>query len=569
MNNIKTLIAILAAASVPAFAEEIDLIPHQIPGNYKSDANYFPSAGYGSTTVQTQLRVDVKESEGAVRFVRTNTDPFVITKLYTLKHAEPYALRGYLLSVVQGVKILGNPVSVDAVKFNDGRSVLLVSAEDYRFENAGNGESIDEIIERLDQPGIGYSSGRPKYIYFPKVNAAANLKEMLVNVGAHTRDEFIEFTGGTDALTVDGGLNALFIAAPNWSLASIKEQLEQYDRPMPEIRLEYQLVEISAENDDKLGVDFQSWKNNDGVDFFSAGGRYRNNWASTFAGGIDGSHSSRTDFFNFNPKWNSEYFDFLTSTGRAKVVTQGVIVAKNRRQSTVSVGTGLFYEKQTPIPDTTVNDKIPGKHEKLPDEANLAVHHGNTQTTTAANGFRFELDVTPVVTGKASILPIKVSGTSLLGWNSDGTPRLNKSEFETEVHIGNEGKDFVIGGIKRTNVIRSVSGIPFLKDIPILGWALSSESETTRTSELVLIARAELSGPFDAAPEAVRNDISQVVDKVSAAAESPITNLGFQQLLLDSDDKFEDDKTGEPEVVEPEENPAPDTTGIPGPIQDA
>ena len=546
MNIFKTLIAILAAASVPAFAEDIDLIPHPIPGSVKADAN-IPSAGYGSTTVQTQLRVDVKESEQAIRFVRSNTDPLVITKLYELKHAEPYALRGYLLSVVQGTKVGGNPVQVDAVEFNDGRGVLLVSAEDYRFEKTGNGESIDEIIERLDQPGIGYSSGRPKFIYFPKVNAAANLKEMVLNVGAAARGDTVSFTGGTDALTVDGGLNALFIAAPNWSIASIREQLEQYDRPMPEIRLEYQLIELSTENDDRLGLDFQSWKNNDGVDFFSAGGRYRNNWASTFAGGIDGSHSSRTDFFNFNPKWNSEYFDFLTSTGRAKVVTQGVIVAKNRRQSTVSVGTGLFYEKQTPVKDTTLNDKIPGAHDKLPGEANLAIHHGNTQTTEAANGFRFDLDVTPVVTGKASILPIKVSGTSLLGWNSDGTPRLNKSAFETEIQVGNEGKDFVIGGIKRTNVIRSVSGIPFLKDIPVLGWAFSSETETTRTSELVLIARAELSGPFDAAPEAVRNDISQVVDKVSAAAESPVTNLGFQQLLLDSDDEFEGDTTGKAE----------------------
>ena len=567
MNNIKTFLAILAAASVPAFAEDIDLIPHQIPGSVKAKAN-IPSAGYGSTTVQTQLRVDVKDSEQAIRFVRTNTDPLVITKLYELKHAEPYAIRGYLLSVVQGTKVGGNPVQVDAVKYNDGRGVLLVSAEDYRFEKTGNGESIDEIIERLDQPGLGYSSGRPKYIYFPKVNAAANLKEMLLNVGAAARGDTIEFTGGTDALTVDGGLNALFIAAPHWSIAAIREQLEQYDRPMPEIRLEYQLVEISTENDDKLGVDFQSWKNNDGVDFFSAGGRYRNNWASTFAGGIDGSHSSRTDFFNFNPKWNSEYFDFLTSTGRAKVVTEGVIVAKNRRQSTVSVGTGLFYEEQTPIPDTKLNDKIPDNHDKLPGEANLDVHHGNAQTTKAANGFRFELDVTPVVTGKASILPVKVSGTSLLGWNSDGSPRLHNSSFETEIQIGNEGKDFVIGGIKRTNMIRSVSGIPFLKDIPVLGWAFSSETETTRTSELVLIARAQLSGPFDSAPEAIKNDVSKVVGKVSAAAEHPVTNLGFQQLLLDSDDDFEDDKTGGPEVVEPEENPAPDTTGIPGPTHD-
>ena len=530
MNNIKTILFAAAALAAPLWAENITLTPKAIPGAVKADANV-PSAGYGSSTVQTQLRVDVKDSEQAIRFVRTNTDPLVITKLYTLKHAESYAMRGYILSVVQGTKVRGNPVEVDAVKFNDGRGVLLVSAEDYRFEKTSTGESIDEIINRLDRPGIAFSSGRPQFIYFPKVNAAANLKEMVHNVGAVSND--MEFAGGTDRLVVDGGLNALFVAAPYWSWNHIREQLEKYDRPMPEIRLHYQLLEVSTENDDKLGVDFQSWKNNDGVDLFSVGGRYRNNWASTFAAGIDGSHSSRTDFFNFNPKWNSKYFDFLTSTGRAKVVTQGVVVAKNRRPSRVYVGTGLFYEKQTPIPDTTVNDKIIAGRDKLPAEVDPVVKHGNTQTTKAADGFKFELDVTPVVTGKASILPIRVAGTSLLGWNSDGSPRLNKSAFETEIQVGNEGKVFVIGGIKRTNVIRSVAGIPLLKDIPVLGWAFSTETETTRHSELVLIARAELSGPFDVAPEEIRNDIGSVVDKVSAGKDQPIRNLGFEQLGLD------------------------------------
>ena len=531
MNTIKTILFTAAAFSAPLWAEDVTLTPKAIPGTIKANAN-IPSAGYGSSTVQTQLRVNVKDSEKAIRFVRSNTDPFVITKLYTLKHAEPYALRGYLLSVVQGTKIIGNPVQVDAVKFNDGRGVLLVSAEDYRFRKTGTGDSIDEIIERLDKPGISFSPGRPQFIYFPKVNAAANLKEMVEKVGAVGND--MEFTGGTDRLVVDGGLNALFIAAPPWSLENIRRQLDQYDRPMPEIRLTYQLLEVSTENDDKLGVDFQSWKNNDGVDFFSVGGRYRNNWASTFAAGIDGSHSSRTDFFNFNPKWNSKYFDFLTSTGRAKVVTQGVLVAKNRRQSRIYVGTGLFYEQQTPIPDTTVNDKIIDGRGKIPEEVNPPVKHGNTQTTTAADGFKFELEVTPVVTGKASILPVKVSGTSLLGWNSNGSPRLNRSEFSTEVHIGNSGKDFVIGGIKRTNVIRSVAGLPFLKDLPVLGWVFSTETETTRHSELVLIARAEISGPFDVAPEAVRNDLGGVVDNVSAGKEQPLRNLGFEQLWIDT-----------------------------------
>ena len=532
MKFIKQLLFTAAAASAPLWAKEITVVPKPIPGTVKAKANV-PSAGYGSSTVQTQLRVDVKDSEKAIRFVRGNTDPVVITKLYTLKHAEPYALRGYLLSVVKGTRVNGNPVQVDAVKFNDGRGVVLVSAEDYRFRNNGKGDSIDEIVAKLDQPNIAYSSGRPQFLYFPKVNAAAGLKEMVRNVGAAVAGDTVEFTGGTDVLVVDGGLNALFIAAPPWSWDNIKKQLELYDQPMPEIRLSYQLIEVSTENDDKLGVDFQSWKNNDGVDLFSVGGRYRNNWARTFAAGIDGSHSSRTDFFNFNPKWNSKYFDFLTSTGRAKVVTQGVIVAKNRRQSRISVGTGLFYEEQVPIPDTTLNDKIIPGRDKLPPEADLTIKHGNAQNTRAANGFKFELDVTPVVTGKASILPVKVSGTSLLGWNSDGSPRLNKSAFETEVQVGNSGKDFVIGGIKRTNVIRSVSGIPFLKDLPLLGWVFSTETETTRHSELVLIARAELSGPFDSAPDAVKNDISGVVDKVSKGKDHPTGNLGFEQLLLD------------------------------------
>ena len=533
---LKSLLAAAVSASALSISAQeyvdVEVTPYAIPGTPKADNNG-PTKDYGSSTVQTQLRVDVKDTDEAIRFVRGNTDPFVITKLYELKYGEPYAIRGYMLPVVNGTKVYTSPVQVDAVKFNDGRGVLLVSAEDYRFENHGNGESIDEIVEKLDQAGIGYVSGRPKFIYFPKVNAAANLKQMVMNVGATGYD--IEFSHGVDRLVVDGGLNALFVAAPYWSWNHIKEQLESYDKPMPEIRLSYELYEVSTENDDKLGVDFQSWKNNDGVDFFSVGGRYRNNWARTFAGGIEGSHSSRTDFFNFNPKWNTKYFDFLTSTGRAKVVTQGVITAKNRRKSEITVGSGLFYEEEEPIEDTSINDGIVinGKP-KLPAGADLPLEHGNRQNTKASQGFKFSLEITPIVTGKASILPVKVSGVSLLGWNSDGTPRLNKSEFETEVHIGHEGRDFVIGGITRKQIVRSVSGLPILKDIPILGWAFSSESESARETELVLVARAELATPVDTISDKLSDRIKEIKEEVSFGIEHPITNLGFEQFGLDS-----------------------------------
>jgi len=525
--------AALLAAGFPASAEDITLTPKAIPGTLRSE-NSENTKGYGGSTVQTQLRLDVKDATKAIHFIRDNTDPYVLTKAYVLKNAEPYALRGYLLAVVKGTKIADSPVQVEALKYNDGTGILLVSAEDYRFSKTTNGESIDRIIERLDQPGIGFTSGRPKFIYYPKVNAAANLREMVKNVGANGND--FEFTGGVDVLVVDGQLNALVVAAPFWSWKHIQEMIVQYDKPMPEVRISYRLLEIYAENDDKVGIDFQSWKNNDGADFFSAGGRYRNNWASTFAGDVNGSGSSRTDFYNFNPKWNSKYLDFLSASGKAKVVTQGILLAKNRANSVVQVNSGLFYDDVSKtISGEILNDKIPEGKEKIPGPGgDFLIQNGKKQITKADNSFRFELNITPVVTAKSTTLALSTASVSLIGWNSDGTPRLSRSSFNTEVQVGNSGKDFAVGGIQKAEVVRSVAGLPILKDLPVLGWLFSTEVESTKRSQLVLLARAEYALPFDRVETRITNDIGKIVDPVEAGIRNPYRNLGFEQLLLDT-----------------------------------
>ena len=81
MNIIKTILLSAAVVAVPLWAQQqdVNVTPRQIPGKIKADFN-IPSAGYGSSTVQTQLRVNVKDSDQAIRFVRTNTDPLVITR---------------------------------------------------------------------------------------------------------------------------------------------------------------------------------------------------------------------------------------------------------------------------------------------------------------------------------------------------------------------------------------------------------------------------------------------------------------------------------------------------------
>ena len=535
-NKIFLLLAALFPASILTVGETIKLVPEQIPGKPKADFNA-PSAGYGSSSVQAQLRLEVKDGTKAIHFIRDNNDPYVITRTYELKHADPYGLRWYLNAIINAKRVDQNQPSVAALKFNNGRKLLIVSAEACRFEDDGYGESIDKLVERLDQPGLTASSGRPKFIYFPKINSAATLKKMVSEVGASAID--VEFDNGVDKLIVDGGLNALFVAAPFWSWKHISNMLAQYDRPIPEIRFRYKVVEIFAENDDKIGLDFQSWKNNDGADFFSAGGRFRSNWASTFGAGVNNSGSSKTEFFNFNPKWNSKYIDFLTSRGKARVLTSGVLNAKNRTTTSINVGSGLFYDdvSQKIEPGNTGRLPAPFAGElDVPDAGKLEIRKGQQQITKVGEGFRFSLDlVEPIVTANSTTLKLHAESVSLIGWDSSGEPRLNKSEIETEVQIGNSGKNFVIGGLKKFDVVRGVAGVPLLKDLPLLGWLFSTESESTKKSQIVILASAEYSTPFDPVPTEIQANVGKIVEDVRAGVRNPLNNLGFEQYGIDSD----------------------------------
>lgn len=535
-NKIFLLLAALFPASVLTAAETINLVPEQIPGKPKADFNA-PSAGYGSSSVQAQLRLEVKDGTKAIHFIRDNNDPYVITRTYELKHADPYGLRWYLNAIINARRVDQNQPSVAALKFNNGRKLLIVSAEACRFEDDGYGESIDKLVERLDQPGLTASSGRPKFIYFPKINSAATLKKMVSEVGVSAID--VEFDNGVDKLIVDGGLNALFVAAPFWSWKHISNMLAQYDRPIPEIRFRYKVVEIFAENDDRIGLDFQSWKNNDGADFFSAGGRFRSNWASTFGAGVNNSGSSKTEFFNFNPKWNSKYIDFLTSRGKARVLTSGVLNAKNRTTTSINVGSGLFYDdvSQKIEPGNTGRLPAPFAGEPdVPDAGKLEIRKGQQQITKVGEGFRFSLDlVEPIVTANSTTLKLHAESVSLIGWDSSGEPRLNKSEIETEVQIGNSGKNFVIGGLKKFDVVRGVAGVPLLKDLPLLGWLFSTESESTKKSQIVILASAEYSTPFDPVPTEIQANVGKIVEDVRAGVRNPLNNLGFEQYGIDSD----------------------------------
>ena len=66
-----------------------------------------------------------------------------------------------------------------------------------------------------------------------------------------------------------------------------------------------------------------------------------------------------------------------------------------------------------------------------------------------------------------------------------GDPYIIKKQTETAL-IVQDGETIVISGLtKQTNQTRE-SGVPWLKDIPILGWAFKSDSKSDSMEEVLI-----------------------------------------------------------------------------------
>jgi type II secretory pathway component GspD/PulD (secretin) len=572
------------------------------------------TADYDDTEVNVKLNIMVKDDTDVLHFVRDNSDPDVVTKPYILKHADPYEIRSYLREMVQSRKIDDSNTGIQAIKYNDGAGIIMVSAEDYRFEDTEDGQGIDSIIEMLDKPGVASVPGTAIYVYQPKYRSAEELRDMIEAAGANVADDETENIGGSDLIRCDTGLNLLVFNTTQFSRKNIDTVLKEYDCPYPEVRAKITVYELYAENDAKLGIDFQAWKNNDGIDLFSTGGRFMKNFTSDGVNLVRKGGWSDTQYFNFNPKWNTKYIDFLTSKGKGKVLHTCEVALLNGATTEIERTNQVFLAGQEPAetpeyieeyihlenatPDEdfslsgytkngrvigisasgavtldivhlssptgtnaerysmrvkggefTINGKnagrkvsakfvevLDGNGDEIEFESNnVPAYKGNIVTTDASDEFGFKLSLTPSISAKATMLDVNVSNSSLIGYTSEGAPRIQQgAEVASSFMISNEGTKLVIGGIEKRDVVSVSGGIPLLKDLPILGWVFSTESESTKRSQLVVVAEVVPVRPEEAAmTEAETKSTDKIKSDLEGAGEW--NTWGFHQFLLDSD----------------------------------
>lgn len=609
-----------------------------------------------NSQLQTHLRVNVDEKTDTVHIISTNNDPDIITKTYVLQHADPYELRPYLRNAVGAERVSNTGSKVEAIKYNDGTGILIISAEDYKFEKLEDGGmTIDELIKILDQPQITSSSGHRKFLYFPKYRSASAINTLITNVGINTTNDVEELDRGSDQLAVDQGLNTILFKANIYNLKNIRTMLDIYDRPIPEVGINYTIYELDSENDGKLGMDFQAWKNGPGTDLFSAASRYAHGW--DFANNIVNTsqfNSSHTNYIKFSPIWNTRFLDFLAAKGKAKVISSGKLNIENAQEGRIqalteipSLRTGTANTNVTLVEyvqysnvgiDGILGDgagaaggnagpsgiHIDTDNDGSTDEVSiypvdyqgnpisisptnagqgnngnlritrssdgnrnyyilelnpadglqfsnsignlgirvraldgnftaittwqtdhsLTINKDNDRTTTVANlltgndTYGFQLRMIPSVCEDTTTIDINMYNTSLIGFTNAGVPRTERSEVNTKVMVNNKGGRFVIGGLEKKSVVKSVSKVPWLGSIPVLGWAFAGESEVTKKSQIVAVIECVPVKPDTKISDVTLKEVTLVKDVTDEAGRN--NEYGFDQFQLDKEKKEAD-----------------------------
>lgn len=279
------------------------------------------------------------------------------------------------------------------------------------------------------------------------------------------------------AISQDLRTNSIIVKDTVSSLERIVKIVEVLDLQTPQVLIESKIVEVEETYSKNLGLDggfgygydpvgspatssaqigqvATGLDSGPGFSFNTAGGSLASGGTGIF--GLAIRQFKRVFDLNFR-------LQLLEEETKAKVLSAPKVVAQNKKKATLgSVSTRSFLRQ----------DSI-----------------GNTATSTAEQvEAKLELSVTPQVTNEGSIaLDILVTKEDFGAQRSEVLPPdKSGNNIATNVLVDN-GSTIVIGGIYEYNRTESVSGVPGLRNIPLLGWLFRSPYNPSISKKEVII----------------------------------------------------------------------------------
>ena len=263
--------------------------------------------------------------------------------------------------------------------------------------------------------------------------------------------------------------NALLIHAPRRDYDKIREALRRLDVPPTQILIEASILEVTLIDELSYGL---QWAFNNGL-----GGNGRTGtglFNPNSSGGIGAEQPGFSYTITNRAGEVRAVLNALAQKNLVNVISSPSIMVLDNHNAQIQVG------NQQPIRSSVV-----------------LTDGGNTQTSIEFKDTGVLLDVLPSVNAGGLVTMDVSQAVTDVGPVDEATGQRSflQRQILSRVSV-RSGETVVLGGLIRDNTSQGNLGVPFLKDIPLLGNLFRTQSRTTDRTELVVLIT----------PRALKND---------------------------------------------------------------
>ncbi len=297
-------------------------------------------------------------------------------------------------------------------------------------------------------------------------------------------DKMLTKRGG---IIVDDRTNTLIITDLPRNLPILDDLIAQLDVQIQQVQIEARVVEASKNWEKDFGVKWPT--SNTGSAAITTGGTTAAPWGSTNG-----------------PSWNS--INNLATTGNAATVafspgaTNVTDIASPAGEFWVSFLSNRMsvnvilqaLEKQGVVKIVSSPKVVTQNNKKAKILSGAKIPYPAQQTGVSGGAIavqfadaNLELEVTPQITNDGTILmDIKVEKADAdFGQLVGTTPTITRKAVETQVLV-KDGGTAIMGGVYKNNSTQQSTGVPFLKDLPLIGFLFRNKINKDSNDELLI-----------------------------------------------------------------------------------
>jgi type II secretory pathway component GspD/PulD (secretin) len=424
-----------------------------------------------------------------------------VTEAFEVKNVEAYEIRNLIREAIQreeGHIRTARTLSLDG---SPRRHFLVVTTTPAQME------TIARTIESLDVPGLINAQGA--------VSGSVRLQHRLSSEVA----ELILATRATSQtrMTPDDRTNTLFYEDSPFVAEALLPWIKFYDVPTPQIEFDVRIIEVREDSAREVGLDWNAWK-----DTVSGVIEVSGSWLE------GGNRNAQLDFLlGLDAVTLAKFLNYTVETGNARLVQRSRLNATNLEPAVISDRRRVpfFAYDRVVRPEVLLSkDDLAGTDDLivLSDEQ---ITNVLSETGTQTEGLRIEIQ--PVIGTSMVSAVVGIQMNTVTGFDQQGRPIITEQVLTNRFTVRN-GEELLLGTLERRRDVSSRSGIPGLKDLPVIKYLTSIERQRTDASRIFILAT-----PRTSSTTFVATTVDEVMEGV------PVLGFSDQAPTILEDDGLE------------------------------